>query len=279
MQKFTLDVLGITAFGYDFRSLQGDPEEWGLNFELVNDGLLSATATVFSALDPLFVRFLPSRIRCQNALDKLNNKFDELAKEKRALLYSGVASDTPEHEKNLLTLMLEAEQRGEAMVTPVELRQNIAVFFLAGLETTSIALSFCLYNLAKDKHIQNKLRNEIIDIMGDEPVDVIPTLEELRRMDYLNLIIKENLRLYGPVDEPIPRITAEDVNLAGTFIPKGTDINLDLQCLHRDPTIWQNPEKFIPERFQEGGEQSSHEGFTYLPFSSGSRQCIGSKQV
>ncbi|CAO3697771.1 unnamed protein product [Rhizopus stolonifer] len=275
MQQFTLDILGVTTFDYDFQSLNGDPEDWLGTFESVSNGLFSPAATIFSALDPLFLLISPTRKKCQKSLEYINNKFDEIAQKKRELIRKGVTSNTPESEKNLLTLMLEAEQRGEVMVDPIELRQNIAVFFLAGHETTSIALSFCLYNLAKYKHIQRKLRQEIIDVMGDEPIDAIPTLEELRRMDYMNLVIKENLRLYSPADSPIPRRTTEDVNLAGTFIPKGTDINLDMQCLHHNSDIWQNPEEFIPERFQEYGEQASHEGFTYLPFSSGSRQCIG----
>ncbi|CEG64279.1 hypothetical protein RMATCC62417_01282 [Rhizopus microsporus] len=171
--------------------------------------------------------------------------------------------------------MLEAEKRGEAILTEEQLRHNIAVIFLAGHETTANTLAFCLYNLAKYKHVQDKLRKEVIEILGNEPVDVTPTLEELKRMEYLNMVIKENLRLNGPADTVLPREAAEDVTLAGTFIPKGTLLNLDIGSIHRDPRVWKNPEEFIPERFGPNGEQGDHTGFTWIPFSSGSRQCIG----
>ncbi|PHZ09308.1 cytochrome P450 [Rhizopus microsporus ATCC 52813] len=156
-----------------------------------------------------------------------------------------------------------------------QLRHNIAAIFLAGHETISSTLSLCLYNLAKHKHVQDKLRKEVIEVLGDEPVDVTPTLEELKRMEYLNMVIKENFRLYGPSDTIIPREAAKDFNLVGTFIPKGTLPNLDIGIMHRDRHIWKGPEAFIPERFGPNGIQADYNIFTYLPFSNGSRQCIG----
>lgn len=107
--------------------MNGDPEGWLDTFESVSSGLLSPTTTIFSALDPLFLLISPTRKRCQKSLDYINNKFDEIAQQKRELIQKGVTSNTPESEKNLLTLMLEAEQRGEAMVDPIELRVNSTI--------------------------------------------------------------------------------------------------------------------------------------------------------
>jgi hypothetical protein len=131
--------------------------------------------------------------------------------------------------------------------------------------------------------------------LGDEPVDIVPTLEELKQMSYMDLIIKEvgkmvnsyicetaiinqqlnlkNLRKSGPVDRLITRIAAEDIQLADTIIPKGTNITVDVAALHLSPKNWENPDQFIPERFEEGGEYDSNTGTTWLPFSGGSRQC------
>jgi cytochrome P450 len=71
------------------------------------------------------------------------------------------------------------------------------------------------------------------------------------------------------------RDTLEDFDLAGTFIPKGTRVSVDISAIHMNPKIWQNPENFVPERFEEGGEHEDHNGLTWLPFSDGSRRCIG----
>lgn len=65
------------------------------------------------------------------------------------------------------------------------------------------------------------------------------------------------------------------MNLAGTVIPKGAEISVDVASIHRSPNNWQNPESFIPERFEEGGEHEGHVGLTWVPFSNGSRQCLG----
>jgi cytochrome P450 len=78
-----------------------------------------------------------------------------------------------------------------------------------------------------------------------------------------------------PADTLFTRDTVKDISLAGQFIPKDTAISIDINAIHHDPKYWHNPEHFIPERFAEGGEQESHEGLTWLPFSNGSRQCIG----
>lgn len=72
------------------------------------------------------------------------------------------------------------------------------------------------------------------------------------------------------------RRTVEDIDLAGTIIPKGSDISVDIAALHMDPKTWQNPEQFIPDRFEEGGEFDKRSGgLTWAPFSNGSRQCLG----
>ncbi|KAG1440295.1 hypothetical protein G6F56_011982 [Rhizopus delemar] len=93
--------------------------------------------------------------------------------------------------------MLEAEEMEEEVTSNIELRHNIAGLFLAGHDTTAHTLSACLYNFAKNKiqDVQHKLRQEVFDILGDTPMDVVPTLEQLKAMEYLNLVLKENLQL------------------------------------------------------------------------------------
>jgi cytochrome P450 len=73
----------------------------------------------------------------------------------------------------------------------------------------------------------------------------------------------------------LAREALEDFDLAGTFIPKGTKVSIDIAAIHMNPKIWENPENFVPERFEEGGEYEAHNGLTWMPFSDGHRRCIG----
>lgn len=91
----------------------------------------------------------------------------------------------------------------------------------------------------------------------------------------MNLVLKENLRMNNTFDLLFPRQVSKDTSLAGTFIPKGTTLAIDACAIHRDARNWKNPGEFLPERFDEGGDQEGHEGLTWVPFGNGSRQCIG----
>lgn len=274
MKDFTLDILGLAIFGFEFKALQGDPENWTSTYALVNEGLFDPLLNVMGSFSFLLTLLFPEKRKQMDAVSRLNAKLAQLAEQKRKEVQEGLHADKPENEKDLVTLMLEAEQANEA-IKDEELRHNIAGFFLAGHDTTAHTLSFCLYNLAKNKAVQQKLRQEIINHMGDEPMDVEPTLEQLKEMEYLNLVIKENLRLAGPADNLLPRVAKEDIIIDGTLIPKGTTLNIDIFAIHHDPRYWADADQFIPERFAKGGEQENHEGLTWLPFSNGARQCIG----
>ncbi|KAG1146795.1 hypothetical protein G6F37_004157 [Rhizopus arrhizus] len=275
MKNFTLDVLGYTIFDFDFKALNGDPDGWTRTYHLVNEALDDPILNVFPSMGALLLVISPVKRRRMAAIDKLNRKFDEMAQKKRREIQKGSYSNKPDSEKDLLTLMLEAENNGEGLLSDTELRQNLATFFLAGHETTANSLSFAFYYLAQNKHVQQKLREEVISIFGDEPTDVAPTLEQLKQMSYLDLVIKETLRIAGPVDRIVPRVVLEDMVVGGTLIPKGSSVNIDLYAIHHNTNFWKNPDQFIPERFAEGGEQESHEGLTWLPFGNGARQCIG----
>ncbi|KAG1222761.1 hypothetical protein G6F35_005083 [Rhizopus arrhizus] len=210
MKDFTLDALGLTILDFDFKALQGDPDNWTSTYKLVMQSISDPISNVFCALERLLVYVYPKRRRSADAVAKLNAKFDRVISKKREELQNGIFSNKPDNEKDLVTLMLEED----ISITNEELRHNMAVFFLAGDDTISNTLSFCLYHLAKNKRVQQKLREEIINILGDDDMDIVPSLEELKQMKYMNIVIKENLRLNMPVDLLLPRKTAEDIFLA-----------------------------------------------------------------
>jgi cytochrome P450 len=84
-----------------------------------------------------------------------------------------------------------------------------------------------------------------------------------------------------PAQNSSPRECAEDIELAGSFVPKGTVLNADIFVMHHNPVIWKDAETFYPERFASGGESESKAGtgLAWVPFGNGPRQCIGKEIV
>jgi cytochrome P450 len=172
---------------------------------------------------------------------------------------------------------------------------------LAGHDTTANALSFAIHYLAENpvskeyicynlyelmltgihikfKDIQQKAREEAIGILGDEPVDVLPTVEDTKRMTYINQIMKETLRINGPATRVVSRLAMEDTVLpSGTFIPKGTQVTVNIFNIQHSNKVWKNSDKFDPDRFAEDGESTREagEGMAWVPFGNGARQCLG----
>ncbi|KAI8331303.1 cytochrome P450 [Blakeslea trispora] len=275
LKNFTLDALGIAVFDFDFKALLDDSEGWTATYNIIMSNFYDPYVFLFNKIDFILQAILPSRRRSFNALMKFNKMIIELIERRRQEIQDGEKKHITDGEKDLLTLLIEADLQEGNTATNEELRENIALFFVAGHDTTGNALSFCLYNLAKNKRVQDKLREEILTVMKDRDCHAIPTAEDFKNMPYLNMVIKENLRHSGPTDRLISRRLTKDVVMEGHFVPKDTLINVDVASLHFNPKYWHDPEAFIPERFEENGEHSRHSGMTWLPFSNGSRQCLG----
>ncbi|KAI9317045.1 cytochrome P450 [Dichotomocladium elegans] len=275
IQRMTLDALGKAIFDFDFKGLEDPDAVWVKEYNLMFEGLMELFPALYPKLAGLYRMLNPKSRARYKATYKLVKLLDEVAEDRREKLAKAPFSSKPDHEKDLLTLMLEAEMRGEGTWSKQELRHNMGIFFLAGHDTTSHAISFCLYSLAVNQDVQKKARREALDLFGDAPVDVFPTLQDIKKFEYLDMVIKETLRMYPPGNDIVPRNVMKDVELGGVLIPKGSMINVDIHALHHDPALWHDPETFDPERFRPGGEHSHHEGVAYAPFSSGSRQCIG----
>lgn len=86
---------------------------------------------------------------------------------------------------------------------------------------------------------------------------------------------QKNLRIFPPGNDLMARTVQEDMNLGGIMIPQGTLVSVDIHALHHRPDIWPDPERFDPERFRDNNSGERHEGIVWVPFSGGSRQCIG----
>jgi cytochrome P450 len=159
-------------------------------------------------------------------------------------------------------------ETGEGM-TDAQLLDEAMTIFGAGHETTANALSWTLYLLSLHPAAEQRLREEIAQVVGDRP----PRLEDLPRLIFTERVVKESMRLFPPV-WGLERSVLEDDVIGGFEIPKGSWVFMSPYRVHRDLRFWNNPEGFDPDRFTPEAEAARHKG-AYVPFSLGPRKCIG----
>ncbi|KAI8146538.1 cytochrome P450 [Fennellomyces sp. T-0311] len=268
-QRWALDILGESAFGFHFNALNDQTNEWVTRYNFLVSSAQKPLYFMFPSIERNFKNWIPERRKVHEELTLFLSKINAIAEQKRLEL-----TDAQDGEKDLLTLMIQAEIEGQGRLSDEELQSNLCVFFLAGHETTAAAISFIVYHLAVNPDIQERARQEAIRVFGDGS-DILPTLEQTRDLPYINMIIKEALRVHPPAVSTVARLATRDTELSGVFIPKGTKVTLDLYELHHNPTVWKNPDVFDPERFAPGGEAEQIDGMPWIPFSNGARQCIG----
>ncbi|XP_055454573.1 cytochrome P450 3A21-like isoform X2 [Psammomys obesus] len=143
-------------------------------------------------------------------------------------------------------------------------------FFLAGYDTTSTALSSIMYTLATHPDAQMKLQHEIDTVL---PNKAPATYEALGRMEYLDMVVNETLRLYPPTFR-ISRLSKKDAQINGVFILKNTSVTVPVFTLHHDPEHWTEPGNFLPERLSKENKDRINP-YVYMPFGIGPRNCIG----
>lgn len=151
-----------------------------------------------------------------------------------------------------------------------QLKDEIITLILAGHETTHNALSWLVYILCINKDVKNKLVNIINEKIKEEK-DF--NLDNINSLVYLDHVINECLRLYPPV-YAIGRKSINSDLKNGIYIPPNKNIILSIYSLHRHPNLWNSPNYFIPERFDNIDFTTLKNKF--MPFGIGHRSCIGS---
>ncbi|XP_049766002.1 cytochrome P450 4C1-like isoform X4 [Schistocerca cancellata] len=172
-----------------------------------------------------------------------------------------------------LDLLLDASEDGQKL-DDQELQEEVDTFMFEGHDTTSVAMSWVLVLLGHHPDIQEKIFAEQNDIFQDDPKRR-PTTHDLNNMKYLEMVIKEALRLYPSVPGVSRRVTKE-IEVGGYTVPEGCTILLNIRQTHRDADQWPNPERFDPDNFLPDRMQGRHP-YAYVPFSAGPRNCIGQK--
>ncbi|KAL9708001.1 hypothetical protein quinque_011519 [Culex quinquefasciatus] len=153
-----------------------------------------------------------------------------------------------------------------------EIAAQAFLFFLAGFETSSTTLSYCMYELARNSDIQDKARKSVSEVLKQHGS---MSYEAVQDMKYLECCINESLRKYPPVANIFRDITMNyKVPNSGVILEKGYRVAIPVYGIHHDPEYYPDPETFNPDRFTPEQSTKRHP-MAFLPFGEGPRNCIG----
>ena len=258
MTRLTLKVISNTMFSADGEMLG----------ELVDSSLRKMTDIIdFGVLDILPLIGPP---RMKRKMDRIHANFMTMDATIQKLIRAREKTEG-QAQRDLLDRLIAARD-GETGVrlSNDEVRDEVVIIFLAGHDTTSLALTYTWYLLSQHPEVEAKLHAELARVLGGRA----PTYDDLENLSYTKMVIEESMRLYPPAPGISNRAVLEDDEIGGVKIPKGAQVGIMPWLLHRHRLLWDHPERFDPERFSPERSQGRHR-FAYLPFGGGPRVCIG----
>ena len=194
----------------------------------------------------------------------------ELGKEEQSLTESQVKAKKKGQYLDFLDILLTARDDEGNGLTDQEILDEVDTFMFEGHDTTTSGMCWTLYCLAKYPEHQDKVREEVRNVlMGRDWLEY----DDLKELKYTQWCIKEAMRLYPPVFS-IARETTGNLELDGHQFPEGLPVFINIRTIHHDPDIWENPDEYDPLRFHPSNVEGRHP-FAYIPFSGGQRNCIG----
>ena len=176
--------------------------------------------------------------------------------------------ETGEHRDILQSLLDVRDPEDGSAFTLLELVDQVAMLFLAGHETSASALSWSLFLIAKCPEIQEKLHQETCGLLGSRE----PEFKDIPRHRLIRNVFRETLRIYPPVGFLTFRKSTGGQRLHKHEVPDGSPVVISPWLVHRHRDLWERPNEFDPERFDQGLDQPS---CAYIPFGQGPRICIG----
>jgi cytochrome P450 len=211
----------------------------------------------------------PRRIR--KRLAQVRAQFHEMDGVMHGLIQSRAAAGRSDGPKDLLDRLVAArDSETGGGLNDEEVRDELVIIFLAGHETTALAMTYVWYLLSQHPAVEAKLHAELDAVLGGRA----PAHDDLANLPYTRMVIEESMRLYPPAPGLSGRVALEEDEIAGQHIPKGAMVLITPWVVHRHRLLWDDPERFDPERFSPERSQGRPR-FAYMPFGGGPRVCIG----
>ncbi|EDV35650.2 LOW QUALITY PROTEIN: uncharacterized protein Dana_GF12579 [Drosophila ananassae] len=274
--RYTTDVIGTCAFGLECNSLADEKAEFRTMGREIFQKPRNSLPVHFFILNN---RSIAQKLRLKIVRDDITEFF--MSAVKNTVEYR-LKNNIKRNDFMDQLIQLRAEDQDRAKkakgidlshgLTIEQIAAQAFVFFVAGFETSSSTMAFCLYELALQPNIQDRVREEIETVLGKS--DKI-SYDAIAEMTYLEQVIAETLRKH-PILPHVTREANQDYKLPNTdiVIDNGTSVLIPISCIHHDPEIYPNPEEFDPSRFDPEVVKSRHP-MAYLPFGEGPRNCIG----
>lgn len=203
------------------------------------------------------------RFGYQRAFEEMDAYLYRLIRERRERLAAGGPEPDATGPTDLLTELARVPGMSDDLI-----RDQILTMLIAGHDTSTALLAWALHLLGEHPAAMAQARAEV----DATPNGDIPAAARAGQLPYLDMVIKEALRLYPPIHVG-NRFATEDTEIAGYELQAGTRVMASIYLTHRDPRYWDEPEQFRPERFGPKAKRPS--SFTYIPFGGGPRACIG----
>ena len=267
MMELTLEIVARTLFATDVTAAIRE-----INDEVnVIMGLYNYLIALPKAES--YLRWpIPGLIRFRKARTRLDAQVYRMIAERRA---------SNEDRGDLLSMLMAARDEGEGGsdtrrkpsaptgMSDRQLRDEVITIFLAGYETVANALTWTWYLLSENPAAAERMQREIDDSLQGR----LPTLEDIPRLRYTEMVFAESMRLYPPA-WAMGRQSTQVVELGPYRLPAGTYFFFSQYILQRSEEFYPEPLRFDPERFT-AEQKAARPRFTYFPFGGGSRQCIG----
>jgi cytochrome P450 len=253
MRRITIEVGARALLGADLGPAQAGLREW-----FTTAGRYLDLSPPFNALR-LNISGTPwaKFVRARAQIDAL--LFDLIARRRAG----------PRKQDDVLDALIGARDSAGDALTDEQIRDLCMTLLVTALNEPANMMTWMQYLLNKHPHAMTRLVEENRRVLGDRP----PTLADLKELTYLEMVIKETLRLYPAIWISM-RLAVEPFSFGGYDFHPGTFVGLSRYLTHRMPEIFADPEAFRPERFDPvHGEQ--HPPFAYLPFGAGPRVCPG----
>jgi cytochrome P450 len=230
---------------------------FGVEFDADLERMWPAILRVIDYISPglwILGRCLP-RLGYRQALGQMDAYLYHIIKDRRA---------APKKPDDLLTHFVNNPQMDDGLI-----RDQILTLLIAGHDTSTASLTWAFYLLGRHPHVLAQAQAEVDAVFGREP----PTADKLGRLVYLDQVFKETLRLYPPIHVG-NRLAAKNMTVQGYPIRAGTRVMCSIYLTHRSPQYWDEPDRFIPQRFAKG-QASARPALAYVPYGAGPRNCIG----
>lgn len=254
MMHLTLDIVVRTLFGSSGIS----PEEVDEHLSKVLAGFHTLMFS-WRALFPVWTPF-PTRLKLGTSRTKLRHIVADIIRSKRAGSTGG---------DDLLSRLINATDEAGKRMDDEQLLDEALTVFLAGHETTALALTYALVNLARHPDVATRLEAEVDEVVGSG--DLSPA--DVPRLPFCQAVLKEAMRLYPPV-WAIGRWAQKPITVGGRVFAAGTQFVIPQWVVHHDVQWFPNPLSFRPERWLDGDTDALPK-FAYFPFGGGPRVCIG----